>query len=93
MYGIKVDETNKVTYIKNLVFDNDSTELITIENIPVAQNVAGKRPIRCYDAVKGFYYEYEDIPKTQEELQAQKINDLEGAIMELTTIMSMNGGV
>lgn len=62
--------------------------------LPIEETFVGKRAVFKFDPTSDtLYYEYVNRPLTQEEKQAQKINDLEGAIMELTMIMSMMGGM
>lgn len=104
MAFLKYDEIGRVNYTHYMPFHEKhglgkskeelEQEGLLVDSIPEPQQIEGKSAILyCNPTTKELWYEYEDIPKTQEELQAQKINDLEGAIMELTMILSMTGGM
>ena len=46
----------------------------------------------CNPETKELWYEYEDIPKTPEEKQAERVESLEQSIAELTMAMTMMMG-
>lgn len=62
--------------------------------IPAQINQEGMQSDLAYNPIANeLFWHLQSRPLTQEEKQAQKINDLEGAVMELTMIMSMMGGM
>lgn len=104
MVYIKLNAENGIDNIHYMPFDEKyglgktEAELLEtgllVDTAPEVHVVDGKIGTPYYNPItKEFYYEYQDIELTQEEKQAQKINDLEGAIMELTMILSMTGGM
>ena len=75
MYGIRVDENKRVVLVRNLKFNPDTSGLIVVESFPQAENIEGKTPIMCYDN-GNIYYEYMDMPKSQEQIQQEIIDQL-----------------
>lgn len=52
-------------------------EGVFVHSIPEPQQVDGKSVILyCNPATKELWYEYEDIPKTSEQIQQEKIDEL-----------------
>lgn len=93
------DNSYKVGFIHYLPFDekeglNKSIEEleqegVLVESIPEAEEREGKTPILyCNTETKELWYEYEDIPKTKEELLVEKVNQLESALMETTVLLA-----
>lgn len=83
MIFIQTNQNNLVNYMHHMPFDpvnglgKTKEELkkegYLVNDIPDALQIKGKYEIMYYSKEKGIYYEYEDIPKTQEELQ-QEVN-------------------
>lgn len=68
-------------------------EGILVDSIPEPQQIEGKAPILyCNPETKELWYEYEDIPKTQEEKQQEEIEALKQSIAELTIAITMMMG-
>lgn len=63
---------------------------LVVEKLPITELIEGKAAIICVDLdTKEAYYEYEDIPQTEED----KIGFLEKQVADLTfMIMQMQGG-
>ncbi|URN85887.1 hypothetical protein [Acetobacterium wieringae] len=66
-----------------------------VESIPEPEEIEGKIAVMYYTEADGFIFQYEDIPKTAEQIQAEAIeslrNDLNSAIIELS--MAIVGGM
>lgn len=104
MIFLRVDG-KKVTTIHYMPFDEQhglgktkeelEQEGILVDEIPEPEQIEGKYPVlHCNPETKELWYEYEDIPKTKEEIQQEKIEALEQSIAELTMIMTkMMGGM
>lgn len=105
MIFLKCDETSKVNYIHYMPFDGKhglgktqeqlEQEGVLVDSIPEPQIIEGKNPIMYYSKEKGIFYEYEDIPKSKEELQSEEIKNLkqqlaqcQQSITELTALAS-----
>src|SRR5699024_6182997 len=68
-------------------------EGILVDSIPEPQQIEGKSAVLHFNPeTKDLWYEYEDKPKTPEELQQEKIESLEQSIAELTTATAMMMG-
>lgn len=97
MIYIETDSEGAVSYIHNFPFhqkyglNKSEYELresgYLVNSIPKPENISGKVGVLKYDG-KNFYYEYIDRPLTPEE----KIEQLEGSIMELTMLIASMGG-
>lgn len=102
MIFLRVDG-EEVTTIHYMPFDTEhglnktaeelEQEGILVDSIPEPEEVEGKDPVLyCNPETKELWYEYEDIPKTEEEIQAEKVESLEQSIAELTMAMTMMMG-
>jgi hypothetical protein len=106
MKYIKTDNANdRLMYINNFPFDTKhglgktEEELLQdgflVEDIPKPEQIEGKSATTYYTTEQGFWFEYADIPKTPEQIQAEKIDqlntDMNSAIMELTMLIAMGG--
>ena len=68
-------------------------EGILVDSIPEPEQIEGKSAVLyCNPTKTELWYEYEDIPKTPEEEQQEKIESLEQSIAELTMAMTMMMG-
>jgi polyhydroxyalkanoate synthesis regulator phasin len=57
-----------------------------IDEIPDVENKQGKESLLKYNKeTNTVYYEYEDIPKSEEDISKEKINFLEKQVADLTT--------
>ncbi len=97
MIFLKYNETGKVNYTHYMPFHEKyglgktkeelEQEGVLVDSIPESKQIEGKAPILyCNPSTKELWYEYEDIPKTQEEIQQKKISQLESALLEMTTL-------
>ena len=70
-------------------------EGILVESIPEPQQIKGKSAVLyCNPATKELWHEYEDIPKTKEQLQAEEITNLKTqlqATQEAVDFLIMGG--
>lgn len=100
MIFLKYDETGKVNYTHYMPFHEKhglgktkeelEQEGILVDSIPKPEQIEGKAPILyCNPETKELWYEYEDIPKTEEELQQEKIQALEQSIAELSATIAI----
>jgi len=53
-----------------------------VEDIPEPKQIEGKSSVMFYTPEQGFWFEYADIPKTPEQIQAEKIDLLENQTAE-----------
>lgn len=61
-----------------------------VGEIPTKEQIIGKEPVLfCNPSTEEVWYEYEDIPKTEEELQKHKIQELENALLEISTLQAI----
>jgi hypothetical protein len=91
MKFIKTEE-NKVILVHYMPFDDinglgkTEEELLQtgylVEEIPELEQIDGKSAITYYTPEQGFWFEYADIPKTPEQIQAEKIDLLENQTAE-----------
>lgn len=99
MIFLKYNETNKVTYQHHKPFHKKhglgktieqlEQEGILVDSIPEPEQIEGKQAILyCNPDTKELWYEYEDIPKTDEDLQQEKIQALEQSIAELSATIA-----
>lgn len=88
------NNSTSIVYDESTLTQEQKTKGIAIEDLPIKENILGKVAIlKCRKSTNEVWYEYEDIQKTNEDLQAEKIAELEGAVMELTiTIAQLTGG-
>lgn len=88
MIFLKHDKTGKLNYTHYMPFHEKyglgktaeelEQEGVLVESIPQPIEQEGKIAILyCNPETKELWYEYEDIPKTPEEMQAEKIAQLE----------------
>ncbi|GAA0240137.1 hypothetical protein [Metaclostridioides mangenotii] len=102
MIYIKIDNNNTVTTQHFYPFDIElgygktEEELLKtgflVETIPEGENIPGKETILKYDKESNsFYFEYEDIPKNEEESLKDKIKVLEKQVADLY-FMQLQGG-
>lgn len=100
-----IDETTEEgqqmaqTYIENypfVDFEHDGefvTKVIVLDKPEMPPEIPGKRIVLKQDENGNWYYDYEDRPKSQEEILEEKIMAQEQAIAELTLLLSvMMGG-
>lgn len=103
MIFLKHDETGKVNYTHYMPFHEKhglgktreelEQEGILVDNIPEPEEIEGKSAIlHCNPETKELWYEYEDIPKTEEEQQQEVINTL-GQELAMLKIQLITGGV
>lgn len=102
MIFIKVDEQNNITYRHNFPFDPEiglgkTEEELLIEGklVPMPAEpgiVAGKIPVEKYDANNNsIAYEWVDIPKTPEQLQAESIKELQAQNAQMILALVLGG--
>ncbi len=81
-------------FVGDIYFCSSGTlEIVEVDELPEVEEIEGKRSIiYCNPDTKELWHEYKDIPKTQEELQADTINTLgqELAVLKIQLIM---GGI
>jgi hypothetical protein len=53
-----------------------------VDEVPEPEQIEGKSSMMFYTPERGFWFEYIDIPKTPEQLQAEKIDQLENQTAE-----------
>lgn len=92
VYFEKNRETNAVEIIHYQPFDvtnglgKTEAELLQtgflIDAIPQSEETPGKMGILYHTEQQGLYYVYVDVPKTPEQLQAEKIEQLESQTAE-----------
>ncbi|MBU5439314.1 hypothetical protein KQI42_14920 [Tissierella sp. MSJ-40] len=72
----------------------DRGNYIMVENLIEPNVIEGKTSLPyCNPQTGEFWYEYVDRPLAEEEINSKKLNELEGTIMELTTIIAqLQGG-
>lgn len=76
-------------YSPEILTEEQKQGAIEVSSLPLKEDIPGKTYILYYNSVtKALWYEYEDIPPTQEELDRQRIDLLEQAIAELTILMA-----
>lgn len=93
---IYVFEGGSIVFDGSTISEEQKSQAVAIESLPIAKKVDGKIAIIKADkSTESVWYEYEDVPKTEEELQKEEINtikkDMNDAIMELTMLISMGG--
>lgn len=99
MVFIKHD-SGKVNFIHYLPFHEEygmkktqeelELEGILVENVPKPVTQEGKNAVMRYNIeTKKITYDYEDIPKTEEDIQQQKIQELENALLEMPTLQAI----
>ena len=104
MIFIRVNDDNRVSYINYMPFDEEnglkktreelSREGYLVDSIPEIPRKQGYVTLMKFEPVKGFYFEYEEIVESEEEIQLKKLAELEGAVMELSVALtSLVGGV
>lgn len=92
MKFIRTDETGKVIFQHNFPFDQviglgkTEEELrlegFIIDSIPEPEQIDGKTVVTYYSDEDGFVFVYNEIPKTQEQIQAEKLDQLENQTAE-----------
>ncbi|URN84996.1 hypothetical protein [Acetobacterium wieringae] len=92
MLFIKTNSDNQVTFIHYKPFDEinglkkTETELLKegflVESLPAVEEVEGKNVIYFYTQTGGFSHEYFDVPKTKEQIYAEKLDQLENQTAE-----------
>lgn len=92
MIFIKTSSGNRVNFIHYKPFDEinglkkTETELrqegFLVESLPTVEEVDGKNIVYFYTETGGFSHEYADIPKTPEQIQAEKLDQLENQTAE-----------
>lgn len=92
-YEKETDTKAKVTLIYHVeppVELTNKGSYITVNNIPEPEHIEGKAPIlHCNPKIKELWYKYENIPLTEVELQKEKIQELENALMEMSTLQAI----
>jgi hypothetical protein len=101
MIFIKTDAETKVWYTHHMPFDENyglkksETELLQegylVESIPQPEIIDGKNAELFYTKDLGFKYEYVDIPKTPEQIQAERIAQLEADVATENYALMMGG--
>ncbi len=92
MVFLKIDsETNMVNYFHMKPFDSrhglGKTEIellqegFLIDSIPEPEQIEGKSVKMFYTEADGFWFEYEDIPPTPEELRQKEIDGLKAELL------------
>lgn len=87
MIYIELNENNEVMYAHHnptkLTKEYKEKGLELNLEIPKSEKKIGKQPILYYTKEKGFWYEYEDIPKSKEEMLEERIDLMQKALDEL----------
>lgn len=101
IYFEKNKETNAVELIHYQPFDavnglgKTEAELlqtgILIDTIPQPVEIVGKMGVLYHTGEKGLYYEYVDVPKTPEQIQAERIAQLEADVATTNYALMMGG--
>lgn len=76
---IKTDSNGTVVWVHNapdLLPEELLVDSIHVDSIPEPEQIEGKSSTLKYSEIDGLYYEYADIPPTQEELQQKEIEGL-----------------
>lgn len=92
MIYLETDSQRKVVSTYFMPFDENyglgktESELeitgFLVEEIPTPESIEGKYSNVFYTKEKGFWFEYVDIPKTPEQIQAEKIANIENQTAE-----------
>lgn len=93
---IKINENiHKVHYINYYAeeYTGDKSKGVIVDKLPTFES-NDKRPILYVNtATKETFYEYEEIPKSEEDISKEKIDFLEKQVADLTfMIMQLQGG-
>lgn len=103
MIFITVNNENVVDFMHYMPFDNEhglgktkeelEIEGFLIETKPqIPENQEGKQATLCFDRTAlSFYYKYVDMPKTPEQLQAERIAQLEADVATANYALMMGG--
>lgn len=76
-----VDTTN---YRPDKLSEEDLSRGFLVDSIPEPTEQEGKRPVLyCNPKTKELWYEYEDIPKTKEEILEEKVATIQQALDDL----------
>lgn len=100
MIYIKYDDTGKVNYAHHMPFDvkhglgKPTEELeregMLIPHLPAPEIIPGKEgTMYCNPDTGEVWFEYGDISPTPDEIGNQKIEQLETALLEMTTLNAM----
>lgn len=96
MIFLKFDSDGKISYIHHAPFDEKhglkkskeqlKKEGVLVEQLPEKlEEIEGKQQV-LYLLDGQLVWKYEDMPLTPEEIQAEKIQELETALLEMTTL-------
>lgn len=87
IYIFENDNNNASWTIEgHLLTEEQKANAIIIEQLPEKQNIEGKVAVlKCKKETGEVWYEYEDIPITEDE----KIAELEKALLEATTLIAI----
>lgn len=103
MIYIEIDSNKQINYMHNIPFDSvnglgkTEEELLEkgflIESMPAPERIVGKSALAYYnEETNEVWYEYADIPKSDEEKEIDKLReDMNEAIIELTMLIAMGG--
>ncbi|MBK5244279.1 MAG: hypothetical protein JJE18_04510 [Eubacteriaceae bacterium] len=98
MIFIKTLENNSIDFIHYMPFDpvngmgKTEEELLQVgflvEEIPEPEQTEGMSSMMFYTAMNGFWFDYEEIPKTPEQIQIEKVTELQTDLLNTKLAMA-----
>ncbi|OLS02874.1 hypothetical protein [Tissierella creatinophila] len=79
-----------IVYDETSLTEEHKAKGIAVVMLPEKDVLEGKMAtLKCRKSTGEVWWEYEDIPKAPEEIQQQKIQELENALLEMSTLQAI----
>ncbi len=95
IYLFENEENNaSIVYVDNSLTEEQKQQAVVVEKLPQEDKQEGKYAIlKVKKSTNEVWYEYFDVVPSNEEIQADRLTELEGSVMELTlALATLMGG-